>query len=252
MPWVDPAAVAQIGLPAATYPVNLDLGGRSCLVVGAGAVAARKATGLLAAGAAVTVVAPVVSPAMETLVDGRRSGKGSEGLDGGSIVVHRRAYRRGEAAGHRLVITATDDPAVNRRVFLDCEMAGVWCNSADDLDNCSFILPAVVRRDHVVVTTSTTGHSPAVASWLKRRIDDVLSPDIGRLVEVAAQVRTRIRDAHGTTEAVDWAASLDRLGGRLLDLVANGGHDEAHDLLLADLQPLAAPSGSVVDREVGA
>ena len=209
-------------LPAGTYAVNLDLNGRPCLVVGAGPVAARKVAGLIEAGAAVTVVAPDVSTAMDSLPD---------------VTIHRRPYQRGEAASYRLVITATDDPEVNRRVFLDCEAAGVWCNSADDLDNCSFILPAVIRRDQVQVTVSSTGRSPAVASWLKRRIDDVLSPHIGRLVDAAAEARGRIRHDHGSTEAVDWAATLDRNGGRLLDLVANGAHDEAVELLLADLEP---------------
>lgn len=231
------ASEQQIHLPAGTYPVNLDLHHRPCLVVGGGAVAARKVAGVAAAGAAVTVVAPDVHPSIAALAGDR------------SITIHRRPYRRGEAASYRLVITATDDPSVNRRVYLDCEAAGVWCNSADDLDHCSFILPAVVRRDDVLVTVSTTGRSPAVASWLKRRIDDVLSPHIARLVDVAAQARTRIRRDHGTTEAVDWAATLDRHGGHLLDLVAKGEVDEAVALLLRDLRSVA-PGGAAFE-EVG-
>lgn len=225
-------------LPAGTYPINLDLDRRPCLVVGGGAVAARKIAGLAAAGAAVTVVAPDVRPSIPDVAGDL------------PITIHRRPYRRGEAASYRLVITATDDPSVNRRVYLDCESAGVWCNSADDLDNCSFILPAVVRRDDVLVTVSTTGRSPAVASWLKRRIDDVLSPHIGRLVDAAAQARGRIRRTHGTTEAVDWAATLDRLGGHLLELVAGGRADEAVALLLEDLQPVAPRDGKAVNDTV--
>ncbi len=225
----------QAHLPAGTYPVNLDLYRRPCLVVGGGAVAARKVAGLLAAGAAVTVVAPDVHESIPAVAGDR------------PITVHRRTYRRGEAASYRLVITATDEHSVNRRVFLDCEAAGVWCNSADDLDNCSFILPAVVRRDDVLVTVSTTGRSPAVASWLKRRIDDVLSPHIARMVDAAAQARTRIRRDHGTTEAVDWAATLDRYGGQLLDLVARGEAEEAVALLMRDLRPIASGNGVAGD-----
>lgn len=220
-------------LPAGTYPVNLDLHRRPCLVVGGGAVAARKVAGLAGAGASVTVVAPEVSPSIPAIA----------GLL--PITVHQRPYRRGEAASYRLVITAADDPSVNRRVYLDCEAAGVWCNSADDLDNCSFILPAVVRRDDVLVTVSTTGRSPAVASWLRRRIDDVLSPHVAKLVDAAAQARARIKRVHGSTEAVDWADTLDRHGGHLLELVAGGESDAAVALLLRELQPVAPASSSV-------
>ncbi len=224
---LDHPPTATTHLPAGTYPVNLDLNRRPCLVVGAGPVAAGKAAGLVAAGAAVTIVAPWVSPAARALVDSARP----------AVSLQQRRYRSGEAADHWLAITATNDPATNHQVFADCEAAGIWCNSADDLDNCSFILPAIVRRDQVQVSISSTGRSPAVASWLKRRIDDVLSPHIGLLAEAAAEARSRIRDRFGSTEAVDWASTLDGHSGHLLDLLSTGRYQEAVDLLLDELAP---------------
>src|ERR1700737_748987 len=98
------------------YPVNLVVEGRACLVVGGGKVARRKVEGLVACGALVTVVAPSVSPEIVAL----------------GVTGHRRPYRSPEAGDYRLVITATDDPAVNRTVFEDGEAAGVWVNSADE------------------------------------------------------------------------------------------------------------------------
>ena len=81
--------------------------------------------------------------------------------------VQERPYRRGEVAGYRLAVAATGDPAVNRAVFEDGESAGVWVNSADDPASCSFILPAIARQGPVSVAVSTSGFSPALASWLK-------------------------------------------------------------------------------------
>ena len=127
------------------YPVFLDLTGVPVLVVGGGAIALRKATGLVDAGAVVTVVAPVVVPELAHLV----------------AQVHVRRYADGEAASYQLVITATDDAAVNARVAADARGAQVWANSADDPQNCSFILPAVARRGLVTVAVSTGGASPA-------------------------------------------------------------------------------------------
>ncbi len=60
-------AVGSLGSGAPDrYPVLLDLAGRAALVVGGGPVAARRAAGLRAAGAQVTVIAPGIC---EDLVD---------------------------------------------------------------------------------------------------------------------------------------------------------------------------------------
>src|SRR5579863_5248477 len=118
------------------YPVDLVVEGRRCVVVGGGAVAARKVEGLVAAGADVVVIAPEISEPIREL--------------GVSLV--ERGYRLGDLAGAWLAIAATDDPGVNRLVHADGDAAGVWINAADDPQACSFTLPAVVRRGPVMVT----------------------------------------------------------------------------------------------------
>ena len=156
------------------YPVGLVVAGRACLVVGGGAVAARKVDGLLACGARVTVVAPQVGAPIAA-----RAATGAEALR-----VERRPYRAGEAASYRLVITATGDPAVDRQVFDDAEAAGVWVNAADQPARCSFTLPAVERRGAVTVAVATDGSSPALASWLRDRLADALPDDLDEIVAV--------------------------------------------------------------------
>jgi precorrin-2 dehydrogenase / sirohydrochlorin ferrochelatase len=198
------------------YPVHLDVAGRPCLVVGAGRVAAGKISGLLAAGARVRVVAPEVAPEVEAL----------------GVEVERRPYRKGEVAGHRLVITATDDPSVNRQVFLDGEEAGVWVNSADDPANCSFTLPAVVRRGALTVTVATGGHSPALASWLRTRFSEELGPEYETLLQLLAERREALRSEGIPTEGLDWRRALD---SGILDLVRQGRTAEARERLQACL-----------------
>src|SRR5215472_15607320 len=92
--------------PPAFYPVSLDVAGRPCLVVGGGPVAARKATGLVACGARVTVVAPELAPEMEAVVPRLHR-------------VERRRYAAGDAARFRLVVAATGIPDVDGQVFAE-------------------------------------------------------------------------------------------------------------------------------------
>jgi precorrin-2 dehydrogenase/sirohydrochlorin ferrochelatase len=192
------------------YPVNLRLEGRRVLVVGGGRIALGKARGLVEAGADVTVVAPDVV----------------DGFEG--VRVERRPYAVGEAAGYRLVVTATGDPAVDQQVFDDAEAAGVWVNSADDPARCSFTLPARVGRGDLLVTVSTGGRSPALASWLRERLEADLGPEHEQLLDLLAEERDRLRATGASSEQAGWKRAL---GSGMLDLVREGDLVAARELL---------------------
>jgi len=202
---------------APLYPVNLVVAGRPCLVVGGGRVAGQKVAELLRCGADVHVVAPEIDPELAA-------------LDG--VVAEHRPYRPGEVSGYRLVVAATDDPQVNRQVFLDGEEAGVWVNSADDPANCSFTLPSRVRQGPLLVTFSTGGTSPALATWLRRRYTAEFGPEYLALIELLADERARLQGEGVPTESLDWQGALD---SGMLDLVREGRLAEAKERLQACL-----------------
>jgi precorrin-2 dehydrogenase/sirohydrochlorin ferrochelatase len=202
---------------APLYPVNLVVSGRRCLVVGGGRVAARKIDGLLAGDAIVHVVAPSILDSIKARP---------------ALTWEERPYRSGEVGDYRLVMTATDDDVVNQQVFADGEAAGVWVNSADDPANCSFTLPAVVRRGPLVLTVSTGGHSPALASWLRARLEREFGPEYESLIEILSAEREALHAAGRSTEGLDWISALD---SDMLDLVRSGRVTEARERLRACL-----------------
>ncbi|MBM3141081.1 MAG: bifunctional precorrin-2 dehydrogenase/sirohydrochlorin ferrochelatase [Chloroflexi bacterium] len=112
---------------------------------------------LVDAGADVTVVAPELIPEVATYVD-----------DGRARLRHR-PFADGDTRGFELVMIATDDGAVNRRVADEARAQGILMNAADDVENCDFILPSLVRRGEIAVASSTGGTSPAMARWLRGR-----------------------------------------------------------------------------------
>lgn len=209
-----PAGVPKGDRPA-LYPVSLVVAGRACLVVGGGPVAARKAGSLAECGADLTVVAPDVVPAIDELAAHA------------SLTVIRRRYRRGEAAGYRLVVAATGVPEVDCAVAADAEAAGSWVNCANNPDRCSFMLPAVYRDEPVTVAVSTTGASPALASWLRQRVADGLGPGLGALADFLDAARRELK-GRGLASSVNWHALLD---GPLPALLAAGRTDEARRLI---------------------
>jgi siroheme synthase-like protein len=129
-----------------------------------------------------------------------------------------------------LVLTATGISAVDAAVSADAEAAGVWVNSADDGTRCSFILPAVHRDGPVTIAVSTGGSSPALASWLRRRIAGQSLDCLAELAQLLGQARQALHDAGKSTEEVDWAALLD---GPLPALVQAGRLERARTLIEA-------------------
>ena len=192
-----------------TYPVNLIVSGRSCLVVGGGNVAIQKVSGLVTANAQVTVVAPQVRDEIRAM----------------PVKVFERPYQRGEVASYRLAITCTDDPEVNKQVFDDAEASGIWANSADDVENCAWILPSVTRAGGLTLAVSTGGRSPAMAQWLRRRFTDEFDENYDALLDLLATVRSEAKQELGTSEVKGWQSALD---DGLFDLVAAGDNEAAH------------------------
>ena len=155
------------------YMACLDLRGRSCLVVGGETVAAEKAAGLLECDARVTVVAPRIEESIRQL----------------PVTLEVRPFEPADVDGQLLVIAATDDRSVNEAVSSAAAARPPRCNVADDPELCSFILPAIVRHDPILVGVSTGGASPALAQRIRSDIAELVGPEHARLARQLAALR---------------------------------------------------------------
>jgi len=163
----------------------LDLRGRSCLVVGGGRVATEKVEGLLMCGADVTVVAPEVDDALRVL----------------AVTIVERSFESSDLDGRFLVVAATSDRRVNATVSAGADGRSLLCNVADDPELCSFILPALVRRDPIVVGVSTGGASPALAQRIRDDIADLVQPRHAELARRLQRLRPWAKRTFPTYEA---------------------------------------------------
>jgi precorrin-2 dehydrogenase/sirohydrochlorin ferrochelatase len=144
---------------------------RTCVVVGAGRIAAGKAAGLLRHGAQVVVVAP---KAIRWIREQARLGK---------LAWRRRLFSARDVRGAFLVVAATNSPAANGAVFLASRARGVLCNVVDDPEHCDFFYPAVVRRGPLQIAISTDGNSPALAARLRKKLAREFGPEWAAFVE---------------------------------------------------------------------
>lgn len=142
----------------AYFPINVDINHRPCTIIGGGRVALRKAQGLLACDANVTVISPEVVADLQTLADS------------GSLTLIQRGYQNGDLENSFLVIAATDDEKVQEAVHGEATAKNILLNVADVPKWCNFILPATVRRGDLAVSISTHGKSPALAKRLRKEL----------------------------------------------------------------------------------
>ena len=162
----------------------LDLEGRSCLVVGGGRIGIEKASGLLECGAQVTVVASQADAGLAEL----------------PVEWLRRPYRDSDLDGRFVVVAATSNRSVNRRVFAAAEARSLLCNVVDTPELCSFILPAVHRQGTIAVAVSTGGASPALAQHLRERIAAQIRPEHADLAERLRTLRPWVKAHYPTYE----------------------------------------------------
>ena len=166
------------------YMACLDLEGRACAVVGGGNVGVEKAKGLLDCGATVTVVAPQIEPELQQL----------------PVRWRRKRYEAADLDGHFLVVAATSNNALNRRIFRDAEERSLLCNVVDTPELCSFILPAVHRQGPIAIAVSTGGASPALAQRLREQLAAQIGPEHAELANRLRELRPWVKAHYRTYE----------------------------------------------------
>jgi siroheme synthase-like protein len=160
------------------YPVLLELTGRRAVVIGELAVEAGKVEGLLVAGAEVTVIAKGPQAALDRLAGDPR------------VTVRRRGYRGpADLTGAVLCVASAAEPGIRDAIAADARAAGILVNVMDDVPNCDFAAPAIVRRGDLVVAIGTGGRAPALASRLRVELAGRFGPEWTELVDRVGQVR---------------------------------------------------------------
>jgi precorrin-2 dehydrogenase/sirohydrochlorin ferrochelatase len=166
-----------------------------CVVIGGGAVAERKVSGLLEGGAAPTVI----SPTLTERLDGWRAA--------GRLTHHARRYADGDLAGATLVFAATGERAVNSAVAGEAARRGLLCNIADDPEGSGFHTVASVRRGDLLLTAGSAGASPALIAHIRRQLEQEYGDEYARLLSILERLRNgRARALAPTQRRQFWEA----------------------------------------------
>jgi siroheme synthase-like protein len=209
-----------------TYPMMLDVTDRPVVIIGGGAVAARKAAGLIECGATrVRCVAPDFEPGMRKEVE---------------RVAERYEPKHLDGAG--LVFAATSDAAVNAAVVRDARARGVLVNRADAGADApgDFITPARFREAETITVTVSAG-SPALAVFIRDDIARRWDPRWSRMAEAMQELRPAIVARQDLPETQRRRIFSELATPDAMNVLAEGGIGALRAWLAARIPELSQP-----------
>lgn len=204
-------------------PLFVDLKQRPVLLVGGGHVAARKASLLLKAGASLKVIAPELCEELHTAFLQQK------------IEWVAAKYQPDYLLNRMLVIVATDDDALNQQVFLDAQARHIFVNVVDSQPQCSFIFPAIIDRNPILIAISSAGKAPVLVRMIREKLEALLPTSLGTMATIAGKWRQKVKQRLHSFQARCrfWENAF---SGKFAALVANSQLIQAEAQLEQQLQ----------------
>ncbi len=206
------------------FPIFLGLSGKRCVVVGGGEVALRKVRALLEHEAEVKVISPKLCPELAQMAEKK------------IIQVLPRVYDHGDLEGAFMVIAATDDGMINRKVADEARQRGVLVNVVDDPEQSAFIVPSYLRRGALTIAVSTAGKSPALARKIRTRLEKDFGAEYASLAIIASEVRSELKQQGIKVNGDTWQEAIDL--DALTQMLKAGQSEKAKATLLTNLERL--------------
>jgi siroheme synthase-like protein len=144
------------------FPVYIDLSGQDILIVGAGTIAARRIRTLCGFAGHMTVVAPVIREEITKLADNY------------PITLFAREFRAEDLQGKSLVLAATDDRELNRRIWEQCQAQRIPVNVCSDQSLCDFQFPSIVCDGDVVIGINASGKDHSLVRQTRQKLEQLL------------------------------------------------------------------------------
>jgi precorrin-2 dehydrogenase/sirohydrochlorin ferrochelatase len=149
-------------------------------VVGGGAVALRKVNTLLQYKASIKVISPEFVEDFKCISD--------------KVTLIKEYYSEALISDSFIVVAATSSREINKSIAEFCRESKILCNIADDLELSDFIVPSSIKRGDLVISVSTNGKSPALASKIKKELEEKYGEDYETYINILGDIRVLLQE----------------------------------------------------------
>ncbi|WP_242620447.1 precorrin-2 dehydrogenase/sirohydrochlorin ferrochelatase family protein [Senegalia massiliensis] len=187
------------------YPVMLNLKDKNIVIIGAGKVALRKAKKLMEYGGKLSIISPKIESEFYNYKN--------------KINIIKDKYNKKYILNSSIVIAATDDKKLNRKISIDCKDENILCNNITG-KNSDFIVPSTFKRGDLTISVSTNGKSPSLSKSiifeLEKKYDEKYIEFLKLLGDIRKIVLEKCNDEKRKKEILNEIInlSLDDLKGR--------------------------------------
>ncbi|NMP33518.1 siroheme synthase [Thalassotalea sp. M1531] len=211
------------------FPIFLDARHIKALVIGGGEVAARKIELLLKSTKDITIMTEQLGPSVHRLIKEN------------DLTWLTHPYQPGHMSGMTLVIAATDNAQVNQAVQQEASQHNLLVNVVDQPELCSYITPAIIDRDPMLVAISSSGSAPVLVRMLREQIERSMPKAYGKLAEFSFKFRDHVkaRIKGVSNRRSFWEGTL---RGNIGNNILNGKVTEAEQQLIASLKTEVPPA----------
>lgn len=164
------------------YPIMIDLMGKEITVIGGGKIAYRKVNNFLKFGYEVTVVS------REFIEDFKKIEN--------KIKIIKDEYSEKYIKDSFIVVAATNNKMVNESIGMFCRSNNKLVNVIDDQKLSNFIVPSCVKRGDLVISISTGGKSPSLASKIRKDLEIQYDDSYEEYLILLGELRVQILEKY--------------------------------------------------------
>ncbi len=166
----------------AYFPFFTDIENKNCLIVGTFDLVLEKAERLFPYGVNIHALAE----------DG--TDKELDKLEKLGAKIIKEKFDLKTLEFYDFVVTCSLNSSFNKEIADACKEKRIPINSVDDTENCTFIFPSLIKRGKLSVGISSSGASPYMTRYLKKKLNEIIPDNTENLLERLEELRPFVKE----------------------------------------------------------